>query len=737
MNNPEQTDFFVPAYELAGKARSLTERVKQLNRDVSLLNARLINQDSKRRRTSTDYSHPNGEDDVWLLLNENRQFLYKCERELASIHWAISLTDHNSFKNKVRGLTSKGESLQERFRQIQLRVQKIEPPAEPATPIALPVHILRMQAVRIEYYTLSSIIQNLQYQCQSVLAEFYVETAALQDVSDALRHRSSSCPPELSVTSTEISAALESIAMLAAELKYIAKIELDSMLPSLDKAAHESLVQDSRATWSAIESLIEKREAQRLEKFQSRENRRLQKSTAACTKSVLAVTAALKNLKQLLSRDAEAHYRCKELDKVRVSLGELLHVTQALRTAIRPQLGKIRSLAITSEDTLISCFRVALSSHDVVHSMLAINSEKLIKTMKESKDGIVLSEVAARQSADSLMKVILAFLENAANMSIVLETDMRQCLLIAQKNASVSDRENSDIKSQQSRIKEHNQLFAAYLVTIQKYRELNWRVFKDSPLYEAQNTRFEKRIRDEKDSFAARLNKDPYDKINPIQALSIIEEPIARILPLLMKLESCLSSPQNADAIDFKIALENSPGDQQSALSSEVQRRGSPTPSLPFNQQREQILLTLGEMLNAERELRSTTLREIEKECEKSELWLRRVLIARKIGDEELAKAAEERKAIHDETAQLLRTVIDGRLIQCYSLGQPFLEASEVVERIEKKLGLIPTEAIRESQLTGVLSLLDRVLLVAEGLTAFLDQSAAYATHEQKTVQTK
>ncbi len=139
----------------------------------------------------------------------------------------------------------------------------------------------------------------------------------------------------------------------------------------------------------------------------------------------------------------------------------------------------------------------------------------------------------------------------------------------------------------------------------------------------------------------------------------------------------------------------------------------------------------LAELIESERCLRFIGEKVIDYEEEQLYLWTRRVQIAKQMDNPIWEIHTLERKRIHEEFLEKLKSFLAAKSTESSGLPAAFLQARIVVERIEQKCGLVPNEVLRENSFAFAFSLFDRILLLLEGLDEFLEEESWSSVAEQ------
>lgn len=134
---------------------------------------------------------------------------------------------------------------------------------------------------------------------------------------------------------------------------------------------------------------------------------------------------------------------------------------------------------------------------------------------------------------------------------------------------------------------------------------------------------------------------------------------------------------------------------------------------------RDECRSVLLDLLKAEKELRERSKALYDEETRKINLWQKRILVAEKIGDRNLAWRAAKRKVFHESA----RAMFDPqhRFNQA-ALPQSFVEARETLKMVESHCGLVADAILRESSLLCAFSLFDRILFLLENLELLIDE---------------
>lgn len=171
--------------------------------------------------------------------------------------------------------------------------------------------------------------------------------------------------------------------------------------------------------------------------------------------------------------------------------------------------------------------------------------------------------------------------------------------------------------------------------------------------------------------------------------ISTIEQPLTRLTRLVQKFEKSFSigtMSANPNALRGGLSLH-----------------------------REEARAALADLLVVRKEFRNAMTTGLSAERAQLELWSHRLTIAEHLNDLVLVFRTKQRVELCREVLSALESMRLPRPVAC-SLPAVFAEARDLIERVERKCGLVPCKSVENDSLEFVLTLFDRMLLLLETL---------------------
>ncbi len=671
--------------------------------------------------------------------------------ELSVVTWALMLRNPAEFRAGVSKLQKSYEGLGEKLKTITDLEQSIRGARAYGTADAAEASLSAggakknqfedssfaftgMVPPRIVSRMLRSEIEGLEKLAYELLS---IHLQELQSLTE-LACRREICNERLS-ESLELAVSADEMKAVLAQIRGATQAIQSTIwsIPALKLSAADAISSHYSAVLDHVSNVVSKKEvANRLDRSKvSLEPlvKNISKKTESLSKQVVVVNAATAELTDQLKQDRHVSREDKCRRRLKDALHRLTDLAEDLRREIHLHLEKpeLRCLpiAIAAEDAVLLGCRCVLNAHMVIQPSLQSETSIVIDSLRIRRmEGLENTSGDLSKEYESLMMELLSCLDNVLAHEVGLRQDLRRrktsaaCAsetIVSDGSGGVDAKQliatmYEQVQTSDNLLKECAEIAAKYKISKSDISDQ----LRQSGIIDYR-TPFDRSLRKSKEKLSTDLKADPRKEINPGTFVATIEEPLTRIVNFLDDLDRSFLVEEGTT--EKSISPSGSWRDDQNCTEAEaVLQRSRQYPKL----NRDAMRLRLSEMLDAERELRELTTSLLVEEEAKSELWLRRTLVAKKVGDHELAKAAEERRGIHDEIIALLVTLIDGSASKDVHLPDSFIEARKVLERMEAKLGLTPNKVLFESNLVVALCLFDRIVLLVENLNKFIENDA-------------
>ncbi len=489
----------------------------------------------------------------------------------------------------------------------------------------------------------------------------------------------------------------------------IASQIVESRIAESEKSSNrnsDEVAEVSRRTSSKLSRIMEACDARALER----------ERLAMKPKPLLANISKYDDLCKRASKDIsnfESHLRrCAEASEASsaknpISLGKKMEEFLCLQESFRGFLYRIRRSgenALLSpqhnnmESTAWRMFELAMKSYKLRVASLDKNCSELIDKLTNTDTSASISK-GTYKHAEKMMITTLSLLEAVLTHEVWLREDIQ--FWHSRSHSSCEIKYDQDAIALGSFAAKQIELLDSAIFALElqedQIRSIKDRL-KEAMVLAGIHEPFEDKI--------VRLKIEPGLKhapqIEPIEIslyLSKIEPQLKRLTGLLERFESFAFLTGEKDLL--------APAQSPTVLDHS-----------PLISNRLQCKETLIELIRTESDLRRITNVLLNSEKEKMELWQRRVLLAEKVGDSFLAHRARKRKNMYEKLVWCLEPQ-EG--IRNSNLPLAFEQARVVVERVEKRCGLVPNEVLEQNSCVFALSLVDRIYFLLENLLTMLD----------------